>query len=51
MMLPSFFKAPKGLIDIDVSHFVHFYSNCDYYSLMYYHRLMLKKKYARGIIR
>ena len=24
-----FFKAPKGLNDIDVSHFVDFYSNCD----------------------
>ena len=30
-MLP-FFKVLKGLIDIDVSHFVDFYDNCDYYS-------------------
>ena len=30
-MLP-FFKILKGLIDIDVSHFVDFYANCDYYS-------------------
>ena len=28
-MLPVF-KSLKGLIDIDVSHFVDFYSNCDY---------------------
>ena len=38
-----FFKALKGLIDIDVSHFVDFYSNCDNYSLRHYHHLMLKK--------
>ena len=42
-----FFKALKGLVDIDVSHFVDFYSNCDYYSFRHYDNLMLKKKYAR----
>ena len=29
-----FFKALKGLADIDVSHFVDFYSNCDYLDIM-----------------
>ena len=42
-----FFKALKGLIDIDVSEFLDFYSNCDYYSLRHHDHLMLKKKYAR----
>ena len=45
-MLP-FFKVLKGLIGIDVSHFVDFYSNCDYYSFRNYDHLMLEKKYAR----
>ena len=48
-MLPFFFKALKVLIDIDVSHFVDFYSNCDYYSFRHYDHLMLKKKYTRTI--
>ena len=42
-----FFKALKGLIDIDVLEFLDFYSNCDYYSLRHHDHLMLKKKYAR----
>ena len=42
-----FFKALNGLVDIDVSHFADFYSNCDYYSFRHYDHLMLKKKYAR----
>ena len=37
-MLP-FFKVLKGLIDIDVSHFVDFYANCDYYSFSYHDHL------------
>ena len=45
-MLP-FFKVLKGLIGIDVSHFVDFYGNCDYYSFRHYDHLMLEKKYAR----
>ena len=45
-MLP-FFKVLKGLIDIDVSHFVDFYANCDYSSFRHYDHLMLEKKYAR----
>ena len=47
-MLP-FFKALKGLIGTDVSHFVDFYGNCncDYYSFRHYDHLMLEKKYAR----
>ena len=35
----------KGLIDIDVSHFVDFYASCDYYSFRHDH-LMLEKKYV-----
>lgn len=46
-MLP-FFKVLKGLIGIDVSHFVDFYGNCDYYSFRHYDHLMLEKKYARA---
>ena len=48
-MLPIsfFFKVLKGLVDIDVSHFVDFYSNCDYYSFRHYDHLMLKKEYLR----
>ena len=46
LMLPLF-KVLKGLIDIDVSHFVDFYANCDYYSFRHYDHLMLGKKYAR----
>ena len=42
-----FFKDLKGLIDIDVSEFVDFYSNCDCYSLRHHDHLMLQKKYAR----
>ena len=38
-MLPCF-KVLKGLIDIDVSHFVDFYANCDYYSFRHYDHLM-----------
>ena len=45
-MLPCF-KVLKGLIDIDVSHFVDFYANCDYYSFRHCDHLMLEKKYAR----
>jgi len=45
-MLP-FFKVLKGLIGIDVSHFVDFYGNCDYYYFRHYDHLMLEKKYAR----
>ena len=46
-MLP-FFKVLKGLIGIDVSHFVDFYGNyCDYYPFRHYDHLMLEKKYAR----
>lgn len=41
------FKVLKGLIDIDVSHFLDFYSNCSYYSFNHNDHLMLKKKYAR----
>ena len=41
-MLPCF-KVLKGLIDIDVSHFVDFYTNYDYYSLRHYDHLMLEK--------
>ena len=37
------FKALKGLVDIDVSHFVDFYSNCDYYSFRHYDDLTFKK--------
>ena len=48
-MLP-FFKVLKGLIGIDVSHFVDFYGNCDYYSFRHYDHLMLEKKYARTIV-
>ena len=43
-----FFKVLKGLIGTDVSHFVDFYGNCDYYSFRHYDHLMLKKKYARS---
>ena len=42
-----FFKALKGFVGTDVSHFVDFYSNLDYYSVGHYDHLMLKKKYAR----
>ena len=45
-MLPCF-KVLKGLIDIDVSHFVDFYASCDYYSFRHYDHLMLEKKYVR----
>ena len=41
-----FIKALKGLGDIDVSHFVEFYSNYDNFSFRHYDHLMLKKKYA-----
>ena len=48
-MLP-FFKVLKGLIGIDVSHFVDFYCKfCDYYSFRHYDHLMLEKKYARTL--
>ena len=43
----TFFKVLKILIGIDVSHFVDFYGNCDYYSFRHYDHLMLEKKYAR----
>ena len=43
-MLPCF-KVLKGLLDIDVSHFVDFYANCDYYSFRHDH-LMLEKKFV-----
>ena len=42
-----FFKALKGLADMDVSHCVEFYSNCDNYSFRHKDHLMLKKKYAK----
>ena len=45
-MLP-FFKVLKGLIGIDVSHFVDFYGNCDYYSFRHYDHLMLEKKICK----
>ena len=43
-MLPCF-KVLKGLIGIDVSHFVDFYTKnyCDYYSFRHYDHLMLEK--------
>ena len=34
-----FFKVLKGLIGIDVSHFVDIYGNCDYYSFRHYDHL------------
>ena len=43
----AFFKVLKELIGTDVSHFVDFYGNCDYYSFRHYDHLMLEKKYAR----
>ena len=48
-MLP-FFKVLKGLIthcNIDVSHFVDFYGNCDYYPFRHYDHLMLEKKICK----
>ena len=46
--MSPFFKALKGLTDIDVSHFAGFYSKCDYnYSFRHYDHLVLKKKYAK----
>ena len=42
------YRGPlKGLIDIDVSPFVEFCSNCDYYSFRHCDHLMLRKKYAK----
>ena len=32
---------------MDVSHFVDFYANCDYYSFRHYDHLMLEEKYVR----
>ena len=41
------YKAPKGIIDINVEPYVDFYKETDHYSFRHNDKLTLKMRYAR----